>query len=61
MLTITRKVWLINKYQKQIREVKMKYFQIESKKVKAVRDLRHDQTRESLSATAQFNCEVCNG
>ena len=61
MLTITRKVWLINKYQKQIREVKMKYFQIGSKKVKAVRDLRHDQARESLSTTDQFNCEVCNG
>ena len=39
----------------------MKYFQIGSKKVKAVRDLRHDQARESLFATAQFNCEVCNG
>ena len=39
----------------------MKYFQIGSKKVKAVRDLRHDQARESLSASAQFNCEVCNG
>ena len=39
----------------------MKYFQIESKKVKAVQDLRHDQARESLSASAQFNCEGCNG
>ena len=61
MLTITRKVWLINKYQKQIREVKMKFDQIGSKKVKAVRDLRYDQARESLSATDQFNCEGCNG
>ena len=61
MLTITKKVWLINKYQKQIREVKMKYFQIGSKKVKAVQDLRHDQARESLSAIDQFNCEGCNG
>ena len=61
MLTITRKVWLINKYQKQIREVKMKFNQIGIKKVKAVRDLRHDQARESLSASAQFNCEGCNG
>ena len=39
----------------------MKYFQIGSKKVKAVQDLRHDQVRESLSASAQFNCEGCNG
>ena len=39
----------------------MKYFQIGSKKVKAVRDLRHDQARESLSATDQFNCEEYNG
>ena len=39
----------------------MKYFQIGSKKVKAVRDLSHDQARESLSFTAQFNGEVCNG
>ena len=61
MLTITRKVWLINKYQKQIKEVKMEFDQIGSKKVKAVRDLRHDQARKNLSATAQFNCEVCNG
>ena len=39
----------------------MKFNQIGSKKVKTVRDLRHDQARESLSASAQFNCEVCNG
>ena len=39
----------------------MKFDQIGSKKVKAVRDLRHDQVRESLSATDQFNCEGCNG
>ena len=39
----------------------MKFNQIGSKKVKAVRDLRHDQARESLSASAQFNCEGCNG
>ena len=61
MLTTTTKVWLIKKYQKQVREVKMKFDQIGSKKVKAVRDLRHDQARESLSATDQFNCEGCNG
>ena len=39
----------------------MKFDQIGSMKVKAVRDLRHDQARESLSASAQFNCEVYNG
>jgi len=39
----------------------MKFNQIGSKKVKAVRDLRHDQARESLSATDQFNCEGYNG
>ena len=61
MLTTTTKVWLIKKYQKKIREVKMKFDQIGSKKVKVVRDLRHDQAREILSASAQFNCEGCNG
>ena len=38
-----------------------KFDQIGSRKVKAVYDLRHDQLRESLSASAQFNCEGCNG
>ena len=61
MLTTTTKAWLIKKYQKQDREVKMKFDQIGSKKVKAVRDLRHDQARESLSASAQLNCEGYNG
>ena len=37
-----------------------KFDQIESKK-KIVHDFKHDQMRESLSSSAQFNCEGCNG
>ena len=38
-----------------------KFDQIGGRKVKAVQDLRHDQIRGSLMASAQFNCEGCNG
>ena len=38
-----------------------KFDQIGSRKIKAVYDFRHNQLRESLTASAQFNCEGCNG
>ena len=36
-----------------------KFDQIGSRKVKAVHDFRHNQLRESLMASTQFNCEGC--
>ena len=36
-----------------------KFDLIGSRKLKAVYDFRHNQLRESLTASAQFNCEGC--
>jgi len=60
MLTTTTKVWLIKKYQKKIREVKMKFDQIGSKKVKVVRDLRHDQSMDKEKVIHEIKRDLRN-
>ena len=55
MLTITKKVWLINKYQKQIREVKMKFFQMNEEILHEIkRDLREPMVQRGLIIIGMF-------